>query len=89
MIEGGEKPPPLASLGSVQKETDKCAFERNNMRMESHLPPRILSAERLENAVIIGFDDGRSAVYSASLLYWMFSQAEDITDLDAEYLQAD
>jgi len=57
--------------------------------MEPHPPPRILSAERLENAVIIGFDDGRSAVYSASLLHRMFSQAEDITDLDAEYLQAD
>ncbi|WP_263382737.1 hypothetical protein [Granulicella arctica] len=51
--------------------------------------PRILSAERLENAVIISFEDGRSAVYSAILLSMIFPQADDITDLEPEYLEAD
>jgi hypothetical protein len=52
--------------------------------MESELPPRIISAERMENALIVTFDNGCSAVYSASLLYAIYDQAEDITDLEAE-----
>ena len=52
--------------------------------MERNLLPRIVSAERLENSVIIGFDNGHSAVYTASLLYKVFARAQDITTLDNE-----
>jgi hypothetical protein len=53
--------------------------------MESPGSPRILWAERMENAVIIGFDNGRSAVYSSRLLHAIFAQAQEITDLEPEF----
>lgn len=52
--------------------------------MEPSQQPRIVFAERLHNAVIIVFDNGRTGVYSAALLYATFSSAEDITHLDDE-----
>ena len=51
--------------------------------MESSLARRVISAERLQGSVLIMFDDGQSAVYSASLLYAHLGQAEQV-DLDPE-----
>ncbi len=47
--------------------------------MEAHSEPRILSADRLDNSVLIAFDDGRCAVYSAALLYATLSQADEVS----------
>ena len=44
--------------------------------MSTHSHPRILSAERLNGGVIITFDDGKCAVYSASLLHTTYPYAE-------------
>jgi len=52
--------------------------------MDIHHAPRIISADRLYGAVIITFDDGRCAVYSASLLDAIFPQAQDVTELGIE-----
>jgi hypothetical protein len=46
--------------------------------MKTDLQPRIVYAERLGGGVIIAFEDGKSAVYSASLLESIFSQAEEL-----------
>jgi hypothetical protein len=44
--------------------------------MENSSQPRIIYAERWGDGVIITFDDGKSAIYSAALLYATFSQAK-------------
>jgi hypothetical protein len=43
--------------------------------MKINLMPRIIGAERLRDGVVITFEDGKSALYSASLLQSFFSQA--------------
>ncbi len=48
--------------------------------MDSRPQPRILGVERLSNSVIITFDDGKCAVYSAALLLKHRSQAELIDE---------
>jgi hypothetical protein len=40
--------------------------------------PRIIEAERMEDGVIITFDDGKCAVYSTSLLHDTLPQAEAV-----------
>jgi hypothetical protein len=52
--------------------------------MEPTAAPRVIYAERLNGGVIITFDDGKCALYSASLLHVTFSQAEEVKDLKAE-----
>ena len=42
--------------------------------------PRIVHVERLDGGVIITFDDGKCAVYSAALLYATFPQADEVDE---------
>jgi len=49
--------------------------------MKTHTTPRIISAERLSDGVVVAFDDGKCALFSASLLHATIPQAEDLTDL--------
>ena len=55
--------------------------------MENTAVRRIISAERLQGSVLIMFDDGKYAVYSASLLYAQLNQAEQV-ELDPEDVAA-
>jgi hypothetical protein len=48
--------------------------------MENRTEPRIVAADRLGKDVIITFDDGKSAVYSASLLQAIFTQAQEVDE---------
>jgi hypothetical protein len=48
--------------------------------MNTQPTPRVVSVERLKSGLIIDFEDGKSAVYSASLLYSVFSRAERLPD---------
>ena len=55
---------------------------------------RIVAADRLENALIITFDDGRCAEFSSTLLYAMLSEAKELFESqdffhDDESKQAD
>jgi len=43
--------------------------------------PHIIYVERLNGSVVIGFDDGKTALYSAALLYKILAQARDLSDL--------
>ena len=40
--------------------------------MEEHNTPRIVEALRMKDGVLITFEDGKSAIYSAALLYAVF-----------------
>jgi hypothetical protein len=48
--------------------------------MSTHSAPRIVSADRMDNCVIVTFDDDKCAVYSAGLLYSVLSQAKEVVD---------
>lgn len=48
--------------------------------MENSHIPKIISADRLEGGVIVSFEDGRCAIYSAALMYATLSQAREVTD---------
>jgi hypothetical protein len=50
--------------------------------MENPITPRIVSAERLGGGIIITFEDGKSALYPAALMYSMFHQAERLDELE-------
>jgi hypothetical protein len=50
--------------------------------MENQPKIRVRSAERVSRGLIITFDDGKSALYSASLLRDMFSQAAELKEAD-------
>ncbi len=45
--------------------------------MPSERTPHLVSADRLSDSVVITFDNGQSAKYSAVLLYSIFTQAEE------------
>jgi hypothetical protein len=53
--------------------------------MEIKPPPlRIVTAERCGGGVLIEFDNGDSAIYSAPLLASIFSQAIALEETDSE-----
>jgi hypothetical protein len=53
----------------------------DNRRMEIRPDPRILFAERLDNSLIITFDNGKCGLYPAHLLYAVLPQAKDLMAL--------
>lgn len=50
--------------------------------MNSFYHPGVDSVERLEDGVVISFEDGRSALYPASLLYAMLTLVQEIPSED-------
>jgi hypothetical protein len=50
--------------------------------METHAEHRILSADRCGRGVMIVFDDGKTAVYPATMLYASLSQIADVINGD-------
>jgi hypothetical protein len=52
--------------------------------METQIVPHVVWAERIGNGIIVTFNDGKCAVYSAVLLYTAFSQAEQVTESEDE-----
>jgi len=50
--------------------------------------PHVIAADVLDNSVILSFDNGKSAIYPAALLYSVFSQADEVIDFDPEAAEA-
>jgi len=46
--------------------------------------PHIVNVERVDGSVVIGFDDGKTALYPAALLYEILPRARDLTDLPCD-----
>jgi hypothetical protein len=38
--------------------------------------PRVTFSDRMDNGIVVGFDDGKTAYYSAALLHATLSQAQ-------------
>lgn len=49
-------------------------------RMKELTEPRVIEAERAASGVLITFNDGSCALYSAGLLRDVFGMAEEIPD---------
>ena len=43
--------------------------------VEKRPDPRIIKSDRLDNAIVVAFDDDKTALYSAVFLYATLSQA--------------
>jgi len=52
--------------------------------METDPQPRVTYADRLEDGVIITFDNGKCVIYPASLFYAFLPQATEVVKLEAE-----
>jgi hypothetical protein len=48
--------------------------------METYPIPRVVFAERLDGGVVVTFEDGKCALYSAALLYLQLDQAQILLD---------
>ena len=46
--------------------------------------PYVVSTEILDGDVLVRFEDGRFAIYSASLLHARFSEAEELDEASLE-----
>lgn len=46
--------------------------------MKDHAELRIISTDRFDRSLIIGFSDGRSGRFSVALLYAMLPQSEEL-----------
>jgi hypothetical protein len=46
--------------------------------MAKDYDPRIVSSDHLDNGLVVNFSDGKSAFYSAVLLYAVLPQAKDM-----------
>jgi hypothetical protein len=42
------------------------------------LNPRIVLSDRVDNGIVVSFDDGRTVRYPAALLYAVLHQAEEL-----------
>jgi hypothetical protein len=51
--------------------------------MENPRVPEVIEALRLHGDLLITFDDGKCAVYPATLLYGLFDHADEVIDLDS------
>ena len=52
--------------------------------VEKDPDPRIIKSDRFDNAIVVAFDDGNTALYSAALLYAALSQARMLEPSDSE-----
>jgi hypothetical protein len=52
--------------------------------MKDAAPPRIAFVDRVEDGVVITFDDGRCAIYSSTLLRQYLAQAKEVADSDMD-----
>ncbi len=64
----------------VTQATDKRFQRTHDGTMEIPTVPRVTYAERLNGGVIITFEDGKCALYSAALLSKTFTQDETMPD---------
>jgi hypothetical protein len=47
-----------------------------SFRIAGHPSPHVTFSDRMNNGIVVGFDDGKTAYYSAVLLYASLPQAQ-------------
>jgi hypothetical protein len=56
--------------------TERAWPPMTSFRIDGRPNPRITFSDRMDNGIVVGFDDGRTAYYSAVLLYASLPQAK-------------
>jgi hypothetical protein len=51
--------------------------------MDTQPEPRVIYSDRIDNGLVVGFDDGKTAFFPAALLYSVLPQAR-MMPLDSE-----
>jgi hypothetical protein len=64
---------------NVAFRADRLPVNVDNWTMNRPLEPKIVALDELANAILVTFEDGESAIYSAALLYGMLPQAQQVT----------
>jgi len=47
-----------------------------SFRVNGRPNPRVTFSDRMDNGIVVGFDDGKTAYYSAALLHAVLPQAQ-------------
>jgi len=68
----------MQTATSVASTTDKIADSTPTPCMETPADRKVLSADRYHDDVLIAFDDGKTAVYPAYILYACLGQIEKV-----------
>ena len=77
--------PTLRFLVSDIGQISPLRFAHNQTMQDGKLSPRVIEASRLKDGLLITFEDGKCAVYTAGLLYSMFPDADQVMqDLNDE-----
>ena len=69
---------------SPSGRTGEVGLEQNRCMDALPAAPRIVYADRLANGIVIAFENGKCAFYSASLLHETFHDAEPVNDDEPE-----
>jgi hypothetical protein len=82
---GGRLKRPEYGVFGVECWTDKTSGLGDDFLMETSpiSTPRIIDSDRLDEGLLVFFSDGKSAFYSADLLYSMIELAEDFGEVEA------
>jgi hypothetical protein len=71
----------------VDSPTDRRGHFMPTSRMDTRLEPRIISCDRMCSGIVVSFDDGKTALYSAILLRATLSRARAIpSDSEDDWL---
>lgn len=68
--------------------TDSQADSSRTYGMDVKSEPRILAADRVANSLVIEFDDGKCALFPASLLHDTIPQAVQINESEDDQYDA-
>jgi hypothetical protein len=52
--------------------------------MQPPITPRIVSSDLFDGGILVSFEDGTTAMFSAAVLYANLFQAEAVRDVDQE-----
>jgi hypothetical protein len=63
------------AIYSVDLLTDWPRRLMPSFRMDARPEPRIVSCDRMDGGIVVSFDDGKTALYSAVLLHATLPQA--------------
>ena len=56
--------------------------------MQSGVPIRVVSVERLGDGILVKFDDGKSYIYSRDLLFCMIAYAQEVEGLGPDEFES-
>ena len=53
--------------------------------MDNYVAQRIVNVDRMNDGIIVKFDNGRCAFYSCAFLYAKLSESEELDEVDLQW----